>query len=62
MRRGYGYDAWPPYIPVAERRRLAEKQAKTLVGIPGQGPSYDESLGEAVQNASKAVQKALQSK
>lgn len=31
-----------------------------LVGIPGQGPSYDESLGEAVQNAAKAVQKALQ--
>lgn len=31
-----------------------------FVGTPGQGPSYDESLGEAVQNAAKAVQKALQ--
>jgi hypothetical protein len=31
-----------------------------FVGVPGQGPSYDESLGEAVQNAAKAVQKALQ--
>ena len=31
-----------------------------LVGVPGQGPSYDESLGEAVQNAAKAVQKAIQ--
>ena len=31
-----------------------------LVGLPGQGPSYDESLGEAVQNAAKAVQKALE--
>jgi hypothetical protein len=33
-----------------------------FVGVPGQGPSYDESLGEALQNASKAVQKALQQK
>jgi hypothetical protein len=33
-----------------------------LVGLPGQGPSYDESLGEAVQNAAKAVQKALAKK
>jgi hypothetical protein len=32
------------------------------VGVPGQGPSYDESLGEAVQNAAKAVQKALEKK
>jgi hypothetical protein len=31
-----------------------------LVGAPGQGPSYDESLGEAVQSAAKAVQKAIQ--
>jgi hypothetical protein len=31
-----------------------------FVGVPGQGPSYDESLGDAIQNASKAVQKALQ--
>jgi hypothetical protein len=33
-----------------------------FVGAPGQGPSYDESLGEAVQNAAKAVQKALEKK
>jgi hypothetical protein len=32
------------------------------VGVPGQGPSYDESLGEAVQNAARAVQKALERK
>jgi hypothetical protein len=31
-----------------------------FVGLPGAGPNYDESLGEAVQNAAKAVQKALQ--
>jgi len=31
-----------------------------FVGVPGQGPSYDESLGEALQNASKAVQKTVQ--
>jgi hypothetical protein len=31
-----------------------------FVGVPGKGPSYDESLGDAIQNASKAVQKALQ--
>ena len=37
-------------------------QTRSLVGMPGQGPSYDESLGEAVQNTTKAVQKALQSK
>jgi hypothetical protein len=33
-----------------------------FVGVPGVGPSYDESLGEAVQNAAKAVEKALQKK
>jgi hypothetical protein len=33
-----------------------------FVGVPGQGPSYDESLGEAVQNAAKAVQKSLERK
>jgi hypothetical protein len=33
-----------------------------FVGVPGQGPSYDESLGEAVQNAAKAVQKSLEKK
>jgi hypothetical protein len=32
------------------------------VGLPGQGPSYDESLGEAIRNAAKAVQKALEKK
>jgi len=32
------------------------------VGVPGQGPSFDESLGEAVQNAARAVQKALERK
>jgi hypothetical protein len=31
-----------------------------FVGVPGQGPSYDESLGEAVQNVAKAVVKAIQ--
>ena len=35
--------------------------ARGLVGTPGQaGPSYEESLGEAVQNTAKAVQKAVQ--
>ncbi|HEV8394891.1 MAG TPA: hypothetical protein VGQ37_11490 [Vicinamibacterales bacterium] len=35
--------------------------ARALVGTPGQaGPSYEESLGEAVQNTAKAVQKAVQ--
>jgi len=35
--------------------------ASALVGLPGQaGPSYEESLGEAVQNTAKAVQKAVQ--
>jgi len=35
--------------------------SRALVGGPGQaGPSYEESLGEAVQNTAKAVQKAVQ--
>lgn len=35
--------------------------SSALVGLPGQaGPSYEESLGEAVQNTAKAVQKAVQ--
>ncbi len=54
----------PPSAP----RRILMQQAMTMndlggfVGVPGQGPSYDESLGEAVQNGAKAVQKSLEKK
>jgi len=42
------------------QQALTMNELGGLVGVPGRGPSYDESLGEAVQNAAKAVQKSLQ--
>lgn len=42
------------------QQAMAMNKTSGFVGVPGIGPSYDESLGEAVQNAVKAVQKALQ--
>ena len=42
------------------QQAVAMNKTSGFVGVPGVGPSYDESLGEAVQNAAKAVQKALQ--
>jgi len=42
------------------QQAMTMNKTSGFVGVPGIGPSYDESLGEAVQNAVKAVQKALQ--
>jgi len=42
------------------QQAVAMNKTSGFVGVPGVGPNYDESLGEAVQNAAKAVQKALQ--
>jgi hypothetical protein len=42
------------------QQAVSMNKTSGFVGLPGAGPNYDESLGEAVQNAAKAVQKALQ--
>jgi ribosomal protein L7/L12 len=42
------------------QQAVAMNKTSGFVGAPGVGPNYDESLGEALQNAAKAVQKALQ--
>jgi hypothetical protein len=39
------------------QQSLASNSA--LSGIPGQGPSFDAALGEALQNAAKAVAENL---
>jgi hypothetical protein len=41
---------------------MAMNSSSGLGGVPGEGPSFDESLGEALQNAAKVVQKTLQKK
>jgi len=60
MGSGRGVDTTANAAGFLIQQSVAMNQSTTLVGIPGVGPSYDESLGEAVQNAAKAVQKALQ--
>lgn len=57
---GRGIDATANAAGFLIQQSMAMNQVTGLVGLPGAGPSYDESLGEAVQNAAKAVQKALQ--
>jgi len=57
---GRGIDATANAAGFLIQQSMAMNQMTGLVGVPGAGPSYDESLGEAVQNAAKAVQKALQ--
>ena len=59
---GVGVDATAGAASYLMHQALTMSQTRSFVGMPGQGPSYDESLGEAVQNTTKAVQKALQSK
>jgi hypothetical protein len=60
--KGAGIDQTAGAASYVMQQAIAMNDARGLVGVPGQGPSYDESLGEAVQNAAKAVQKALQKK
>jgi hypothetical protein len=42
------------------QQAMAMNSTGGLVGMPGQGPSYDASLGEALDGAVKAVTKSLQ--
>jgi hypothetical protein len=58
--RGVGIDQTAGAASFVMQQAMAMNDLGGLVGVPGQGPSYDESLGEAVQNAARAVQKALQ--
>ena len=58
--RGAGIDGTAGAASFLMQQAMTMNDLGGFVGTPGQGPSYDESLGEAVQNAAKAVQKALQ--
>ena len=60
--KGAGIDSTAGAASYLMRQAVTMNGLGGLVGLPGQGPSYDESLGEAVQNAAKAVQKALAKK
>jgi hypothetical protein len=57
-----GMDATAGAAAYMMQTGMAMNNLGGFVGVPGQGPSYDESLGEAVQNAAKAVQKSLEKK
>jgi len=58
--RGAGIDGTAGAASYLMQQAMTMNELGGFVGTPGQGPSYDESLAEAVQNAAKAVQKALQ--
>jgi len=60
--KGGGLDSTAGAASYLMQQAVTMNDLGGLVGLPGQGPSYDESLGEAVQNAAKAVQKALEKK
>jgi len=60
--RGMGMDATAGAAAYMMQTAMTMDSMGGFVGVPGQGPSYDESLGEAVQNAAQAVEKALQKK
>lgn len=60
--QGAGIDQTAGAASYVMQQAMAMNKARGLVGVPGQGPSFDESLGEALNNAAKAVQKALQHK
>ena len=60
--KNVGLDATAGAAAYMMQTGMAMDNLGGFVGVPGQGPSYDESLGEAVQNAAKAVQKALEKK
>jgi hypothetical protein len=61
--RGVGLDLTASAASYLVQQAMDMSNAGGLVGVPGQGgPSYDESLGEAIDGAAKAVAKALQPK
>jgi hypothetical protein len=59
---GAGIDTTAGAASFLMQQAMTMNAAGGLVGLPGQGPSYDESLGEAVEGAAKAVAKSLQQK
>ena len=60
LSKGIGLDATAGAASFLMQNAMTMNSLGGFVGVPGQGPSYDESLGEAVQNSAKAVSKALQ--
>ena len=63
MSGGRGLDTTANAAGYLMQQTMAMNATGNFVGItPGQGPSYDDSLGEALQNAAKAVQKSLEKK
>ena len=58
--RGIGIDATAGAASFLVQQALTMNSMGGLVGVPGQGPSFDASLGEALDSATKAVSKALQ--
>jgi hypothetical protein len=58
--KGAGIDTTAVAASFLMSQAMSMNSIGGLVGVPGQGPSFDESLGEAVRNAAKAVQKAVQ--
>ena len=59
---GMGIDGTAGAASYLMQQAMAMNSAGGLVGMPGQGPSYDASLGEALDGAVKAVTKSLQPK
>jgi hypothetical protein len=59
---GMGLDGTAGAAAFLLQQAMAMNGAGGLVGAGGQGPSYDASLGEALDGAVKAVSKSLQSK
>lgn len=60
--KGAGLDATAGAASFLMQQAMTMNNQGGYVGAPGAGPSFDESLGEALQNAAKAVQKAVQQK
>jgi hypothetical protein len=59
---GMGVDGTAGAASYLMQQAMAMNGAGGLVGMPGQGPSFDASLNEALDGAVKAVVKSLQSK
>jgi len=62
MASGMGVDGTAGAASYLIQQAMAMNSAGGLVGMPGAGPSYDASLGEALDGAVKAVTKSLQPK
>jgi hypothetical protein len=60
--RGAGIDQTAGAASYLMHQAMLMNDMGGFVGVPGQGPSYDESLGEAVRNAARAVQKTVQAR